>query len=353
MELKNIKNFFNNKKILITGHDGFKGTWLTYWLTLWDAKVCGISDKKSINTGHFKRLKLNIKERKIDIIDQSSISKIIKDFKPEIVFHLAAQPIVLQSYNSPTDTIKTNILGTSNILEVCRHNDFVKSLIIITSDKVYKNFNDKRKYKEEDQLGGKDIYSASKACTEILTNAYYHSFYKKVDNKSLVTARAGNVIGGGDWSEYRIVPDIFKSIIEQKNFVVRNPQSTRPWQHVLDCVFGYLLLAFNINKKNLKFKSYNFGPNSNNVCNVENLIKKIKIRVPELKFSISNKNNYVEENFLSLSSINSNKDLHWFPLLTLDESINSTIDWYENFISNNKIITFEQIVKYEKKYLKK
>ena len=249
-----LQKFYRNKKILITGHTGFKGSWLTSCLLVFGAKILGISknDEKLI---HYKK---NCYHKKItnvyiDITNYENLKKKITEFNPEIIIHLAAQALVSESYKNPFKTIETNVMGTLNIIEVSKKIKNLKSLLIITSDKCYLNKEIKKGYKENDQLGGDDPYSASKASAEIIFNTYAKSFFYNQNKFGYATARAGNVIGGGDWSKDRLIPDCIKSIIKKKKLMIRNPISTRPWQHVLEPISGYLLLAKILYEKKHKY----------------------------------------------------------------------------------------------------
>ena len=262
-----VKNLINNqfwgkKKILITGHTGFKGTWLSLWLNKLSADVYGISlppPKNEKNLFNLVKLKKNINSYFIDIRKKKKLEKTIIKIKPEIIFHLAAQPLVKESYKNPFNTIDTNILGTVNLLEICRKHKFVKTIIVITTDKVYENREQKKPYDENSKLGGFDPYSSSKACVELIVSSYRNSYFKK-KGVSIATARAGNVIGGGDWSANRIIPDAVNAWGKNKSLIIENPKSTRPWQHVLDSLYGYLLLAQKISKNHKLSGAYNFGP---------------------------------------------------------------------------------------------
>ena len=236
-----MNKIFKNKKILITGHTGFKGTWLTFWLKNVGANICGVSKDIPTNPSFFKTLKLKNKiiNHRIDIRNLPALKKIVKNFKPDFVFHLAAQSLVKKSYYDPTNTFTTNTIGTCNLLESLRYLKNKCNAVIITSDKSYKNIEILRGYKESDQLGGYDPYSASKGCAEFIIQSYIKSFFKKKKNIRIGITRAGNVIGGGDWSDDRIVPDCFKSWSLNKKVLIRNPNTTRPWQHVLEVISGY------------------------------------------------------------------------------------------------------------------
>jgi len=280
--MKEIKKFFKDKKILITGHTGFKGGWLTQMLLNWGAKISGIALRPNTKPNLFEALKLKekIKNYFWDIRDFKNISKIIKREKPEIIFHLAAQPLVRESYNNPLYTFETNIIGTANVLESIRDLKSVKAVIIVTTDKVYENKNIDHSFKESDKLGGTDPYSSSKAASEIIVNSYIKSFfqtlnYAKTHFTLIASARSGNVLGGGDWQKDRLIPDIIRAIFEKKEkIIIRNPSAIRPWQYVLEPLFGYLLLAKNLYEGRTDFVGpWNFGPLKNNYVSVEELVK--------------------------------------------------------------------------------
>jgi len=296
---KNIYNFYKNKKILVTGASGFKGAWLCFWLHLMGSKVYGIGYSPNKNKNLFYQLKLNkkINYSLVDIKKITQLNKVIKNFKPQIVFHLAAQSLIFKSYKDPYNTYLTNSFGTLNILEILKNNKYVKSIVCITSDKCYKSNNSTKGFVEKDSLGGEDPYSGSKASAEIIVNTYYQSFFKKRKLKcGLATARAGNVIGGGDWSPDRLIPDCIKSIINNKKIYLRNPNFNRPWQHVMEPLNGYLILAKKLYKD------------------------------PQIKI---NKNKFYEQKHLQLNINKSEKYLKWRPKLSISESIEQTINWYK------------------------
>tara|TARA_Y200000002_G_scaffold380880_1_gene393440 strand:+ start:4226 stop:5302 length:1077 start_codon:yes stop_codon:yes gene_type:complete len=350
------RKYFNKKKIIITGHTGFKGSWLTLWLNKLGAKILGISLETPTSPSHFKILNLNKKiiSKKIDIRNLNKLKKAIKDFKPDYVFHLAAQSLVHKSYKSPIKTWSTNTIGTINILESLRELNKKCTAIIITSDKVYKNLEIKRGYKENDLLGGVDPYSASKASAEIAIHSYIKSYFSKNSNVRVGIARAGNVIGGGDWSYDRLIPDCVKSWSRGKIVSIRNPKSTRPWQHVLEALSGYLIFAVNL-KLNSKLhgEAFNFGPNQKNNYNVLNLLKESKknwIKANwKIRKSLSSKN-FSESKLLSLNSNKSKKFLNWKSVLNFSQTLKLVIDWYKKFYSSNqkKILSSSQIDYYEK-----
>ena len=354
--MKNDLNIYKNLKVLVTGSTGFKGSWLCFWLNLLQAKVVGVGLKPEKDSIIFKKLKIEkkIKQYYLNIVDFKKLNKIIKKEKPDIIFHLAAQSIVSESYIDPLKTINFNVVGSSNILESCRINK-VKNLVYITSDKCYLNDNKKNSYKENDRLGGKDVYSSSKAASEIIFFSYHKSFFNKNKTVKYASARAGNVIGGGDMKKDRIVPDIIKSIMTKKSIFLRNPKAIRPWQHVLESLYGYLILGnFLINNKLSKNKipNWNFGPNSSNYKNVLSLTKKIifnwnlKNKVIKIK-----KENFHESSILKLNNQKAQKELKWKPKLNFNQTIKLTVDWYKALKNNDKLekITEKQIAFFLKK----
>ena len=343
--------FFKGKKIFITGHTGFKGSWLTYILYLSGAKILGYSLKPKNKFDNFYLLNLNKKIENYygDVRDNQKLSKKIKIFQPDIIFHLAAQPLVKESYKNPSYTFSTNTLGTMNVLETLRKVKCVKSAVIITSDKCYKNYEKKTGYSEEDELGGIDPYSASKAAAENIFFSYQNSFFKKKKNIGLVSVRAGNVIGGGDWSDDRIIPDLIKSIIKKKKFVIRSPKSTRPWQHIFDLINGYLILSKKIYKNNKYNGSWNFGPNEIHVTVKDVISNLIKILDINKKIYIKVDKNIKEAGLLSLKVDKSKKYLKWRPKLSLNQTLRIIADWYLCYINDKKDIeklTKKQVEKF-------
>lgn len=347
------KKFWKNKKVLITGHTGFKGSWLSFWLNLFGSKVYGLAlapEKKSLfNSIKIKKiLKQNIY---CDINNINLLKKKIRLINPDIVFHLASQPLVIESYKKPLETIRTNVLGTCNLLNILRKCKRTKAVIVITSDKCYKTDKSK-KFRETDSLGGHDIYSASKACAEIVTSSYRSSFFCN-DTLQIATARSGNVIGGGDYSKNRLIPDIIKAYEKKKICMIRNPNHIRPWQHVFDPLYGYILLAENLftYKKKIFSSAWNFGPNKNNY-KVIDVIKHVN-KFLKIRTKISKKK-YYETFHLKLNSNKAYKYLKWKTNLNFQDAIKVTLEWYLN--SNNKSnlinISKNQIYSYLK-YAKK
>ena len=336
-------NFFKNKKILVTGHTGFQGSWLVLWLKLLGAEVTGISLPPPTKPSFFKSLKLEnvITHKIIDIRDLTKLKKTIELNQPEIIFHLAAQSLVRKSYKKPLETFSTNILGTVNILECIRSSTTVKGCIIFTSDKSYENIGIERAYKENDRLGGNDPYSASKAAAEIITTAYRNSFFNENDNAKIATIRAGNVIGGGDWAEDRLIPDFVRAITNKEKIKIRNPEHTRPWQFVLEPLCGMLWLATKIVCEQKFSQAWNFGPPiERKQYTVNKLLGKIcsewKINESIIK-KIPNANLH-EDKFLNIDSSKAKKLLGLKPVYNLEKTITETVDWYKYFLENENDI---------------
>ena len=356
----NIKKNFKNKKVLITGHTGFKGSWLSIWLNSMEAKVLGISIDVPSKPSHFKatNLKSKIISKKVDIRNLKQTKKIIRSFKPDFIFHLAAQALVNKSYNNPIYTWETNLMGTVNILESIRGLKKKCVTVLITSDKSYKNLEIERGYNENDILGGTDQYSASKASAELAIKSYIKSYFSKNNNKHIIgVARAGNVIGGGDWSENRLIPDCTKSWLKNNKVNIRNPNSTRPWQHVLEALSGYIYLAVNLSKnKKLHGEAFNFGPNLKNNYKVISVVKLMKKYWKNVSWKIKKNNTNLKES--KLLKLNSNKAktlLNWRSILNLEETIKLVCYWYQSF--NNKKenynLSLNQIKYYEKLMIKR
>ena len=346
-----IKNFYKNKKVLVTGATGFKGSWLCYWLTILGAKVFGTGYNPNKNKNLFYSLNLNkkIKLKLFDIKNKKKLKSFIKYSKPQIIFHLAAQPLILESYKKPYLTYNVNCIGTLNILEIVRKIDTVKSLVCITSDKCYENNFSTKGFKESDKLGGEDPYSGSKACAEIMIRSYKESFFNK-KNCGLASARAGNVIGGGDWSKNRLIPDSINSIIKNKTIYIRNPNFNRPWQHVLEPLHGYLILGEKIYKEPKRYSGpWNFGTTTNTVTNVLKIVKEIVKFWGKGKINFKKNQKYYEQINLQLNINKSKKILKWKPKYSITKSIHITVDWYKKVLIekyNVEKITAKQIKEY-------
>lgn len=319
--------FWHNKRVLITGHTGFKGGWLTLWLQSMGAKISGISLEPNTTPNLFTLadIQSGIDHHIQDIRDAPALSKIIKDFDPEIVFHMAAQPLVRASYKDPLGNFDTNIMGTANVLEALRACPSIKTVVVITTDKVYENLEVPTPYKENDHLGGHDPYSASKAAAEIVTQSYRKSFFMDKGVR-VVTARSGNVIGGGDWSEDRLIPDAVKAWQNGKTLEIRAPQSVRPWQHVLDPLAGYILLAENTTPEH----AYNFGPDNQKPATVRDVIDLARASYGkgDVHYHTNNEGPH-EAGLLLLDIAKAKKDLGFQPKWDLKTSINKTMEWYK------------------------
>ncbi len=357
--MDNFKHIYNNKKVLVTGHTGFKGSWLTAWLSLLGSKVIGVSNTVPTDPSHYELFssRLIYKDYREDIRNKEKMKEILEENKPDFLFHLAAQPIVSKSYKDPLETYSVNAIGTATILDILKDWNEELTAVFITSDKCYENVEWIWGYKETDQLGGSDPYSASKACAEIIFSSYSRSIFFKKENIKLCSARAGNVIGGGDWSEDRIIVDCVKNWNKGEKVSLRSPKSTRPWQHVLEPLSGYLHLAEKLtNNTELSFESFNFGPKLNvNFCVedlVQDLSKKISLQnIPSKVIEYSNDVSFKEANLLSLNIDKATKLLGWEPVLNYEETLQFTADWYSSFYKygNGEVITEKQIYDYQLK----
>lgn len=343
-----LPTLWHGKRVFITGHTGFKGSWLTLWLSSLGAEVKGYALKPKTKHDHFTVAKIDKLCSSIiaDIRNLDKLKREIKQFKPEFVFHLAAQPLVRQSYKDPIETYSTNIIGTVNILEAVRECDSVRCLINVTSDKCYQNKGKKCGYEENDPLGGNDPYSSSKACSELITEAYRNSFFKG-RGIQISTARAGNVIGGGDWAEDRLIPDIMRAVAKGKTPLIRNPESVRPWQHVLDALSGYILLASKIDKK--YDGAWNFGPIDKKMINVRSIVKMIMRAIGKYSIKeLQDPNAPHEEKILILDCSKSTKLLKWKPKLSASNAVNWTVNWYEKYFRSPKNINKYSLLQIQK-----
>lgn len=349
-----LENFYSGKKIFLTGHTGFKGAWMSLWLNKLGAKVVGYSleaDEESLF--NLVEVEKSLEKSIIgDIRNSAEIAQAVKDFQPEIILHMAAQPLVRESYADPLTTYQTNVIGTLNVFEAARKAGSVKAVLSVTTDKCYENKERFESYKEEDALGGYDPYSSSKACAEILTASYRRSFFEK-EGIFIASARAGNVIGGGDFSTDRIIPDIFRSVRSQKQVEIRSPNAIRPWQHVLEPLYGYLLLTKNLCEKGDVFaKAFNFGPNSAAEVNVENLTKLLLQNLETGSYKINEDASKLHEaGILKLDNSRAKSELNWHPKLSFEETIKLTADWYKNYLAGKidmKKFTLDQIENFQK-----
>jgi len=343
---------YKNKNVLVTGHTGFKGSWLCYWLCKMEAKVVGYSLLAPTNPNHFSLLNLPIVSIIGDINNLDKLNQTFKEHKPDIVFHLAAQALVRVSYEEPIQTYETNVLGTLKVFEACRKHQ-IKAIVNITSDKAYENKEWIWGYKETDPLGGYDPYSSSKACADILASSYVNSYfninnYKKTHNTLLATCRAGNVIGGGDWAKDRLLSDIMLSVSKNKKVNIRNPKATRPWQHVLEPLGGYLQIGQKLLEENSNFaQAWNFGPNNDGNINVEEVVKNVKKYWDKIDYQIAtNKKQLHEATLLKLDCSKVNTFLKWKSVWDKEKTFEKTIKWYKAYYEENKILTNEDLKEY-------
>lgn len=345
-------NTFKDRRIIVTGHTGFKGSWLTLWLSMLGAKVTGISldPKDPLDAYYAMGIKNLSEDLRQDIREFKGLFNIINSTEPEIIFHLAAQPLVSQSYLQPLETLCTNIMGTANLLEACRLTPSVKTIIVITTDKCYENTGKHLPYNEDDRLGGEDPYSSSKAAAELVVNSYRKSFFSSANSPGIATARAGNIIGGGDWAENRIVPDCIRALKEGRQILIRNPTSVRPWQNILEPLYGYIILAEKCFTNNKLFsEAWNFGPECNSVYNVWQLGEGIiKAWGSGTLVKSGEKQKIKEADYLSLNINKAKEMLSWTPVLTFQDSVGLTVDWYKAQAEGKDMLKFsiEQIENY-------
>jgi len=346
-------NAYSGKRVLVTGDTGFKGSWLSLWLTSLGAEVAGFSDKIPTKPSNFEilDLKKNIQHFDGDIRDKEKLSEVIDDFKPQMIFHLAAQAIVSESFLNPSLTFETNIMGMVNLLDCIRQRDWIDAAILITSDKAYRNDEWCWGYRETDVLGGYDPYSGSKSCADLVAQSYFDSFFKQSDTRIAIT-RAGNVIGGGDWAANRIVPDCIRAWTSDKTVQVRNPNATRPWQHVLEPLSGYLWLGANlmIKSEGVNGEAFNFGPDSDVNQTVADLLDAMSSKWVKAKWSSSPNSLQVHEaTLLKLSYDKAQFFLGWRAVLEFSETVDFTINWYKEYHENNESLydfSINQIEKY-------
>jgi CDP-glucose 4,6-dehydratase len=351
MEIIDCLNIYKGKRVLVTGHTGFKGSWLSLWLNRLGAEVIGIAlDPKTDNDNYvLTGIESTIEDYRVDIRDIDTVKRIVENEKPEILFHLAAQPIVLDSYSDPVYTFGTNIMGTVNLLEVFRGSSTLKTGIFVTTDKCYENLEKEYSYIESDPMGGHDPYSASKGAAELVVSSYRRSFFSK-GIKKIASVRAGNVIGGGDWSSYRLMVDIVKGIEQGRSIEIRNPKAIRPWQHVLEPLGGYLLLGARMILEERFDEAWNFGPEPSNIVTVEEiLIETIKNYGKGEWKDTSVKDKLHEATLLSLDITKAKKQLGWQPLMNISQTIAITVDWYKRYQKDDvNMICQEQIDDYMK-----
>ena len=343
---------YRNKTVLITGHTGFKGSWLALWLERMGARVIGYALEAPTTPDHLSLLTLDIISILGDIRDSKKLETTFGEFQPNIVFHLAAQPIVRRSYADPLTTYETNVMGTLNVLEACRKHN-VKAIVNITSDKAYENKEWVWGYRENDPMGGYDPYSASKGCADLLASSYRNSYFSPADYQVkhqtlLATCRAGNVIGGGDWAQDRLMTDIMLSVSQGKKVSIRNPRATRPWQHVLEPLSGYLAIGQKLLEEDVKFgEAWNFGPSDEGSITVEEVVNHVKKHWEKIDYEIQPDPHQLHEaNLLKLDCSKAHTRLAWKDVWDSETTFEKTVLWYKKFYEDGHIATYDDLASY-------
>ena len=338
---------FAGKKVLLTGHTGFKGSWLTLWLQQLGANVTGVSLPPETEPSHWQLLNLSGEHYELDINSTAELAQLVEKVKPDLVLHLAAQALVRQSYHAPVSNWLTNVMGSVNILEACRNASSVKAIIVVTTDKVYENNETGAAFSELDALGGHDPYSASKAACELVVQSYRHSFFS-TSGALLASARAGNVIGGGDWAADRLVPDLVRACEAGKVMKIRSPQAIRPWQHVLDSLSGYLYLAAQLLQGHRNFATaWNFGPEETDSRTVVEVLEMMRQFWPQLQWKVEeNTVVFHEAELLRLNIDKAQLQLKWQPVWNVAKAATVTAQWYHAFYQRQQIISFTQLQQY-------
>ena len=342
-------NAYKNRRVLVTGHTGFKGSWLVLWLQMLGAKVTGISLPPETSPNHWDLLGLDVESCHIDIRNEDLIRQKIVEIKPEMVFHLAAQPLVRRSYRQPLETWATNVMGTAHVLDACRQVEELAAIVVVTTDKCYENKEWVWGYREIDPLGGHDPYSASKGGSELVAASYRSSFFNTPSSPLLATARAGNVIGGGDWSEDRLIPDLVRCVEAGKFLEIRSPNATRPWQHVLECLSGYLMLGQQLLEGNKSCaEAWNFGPDREGNRQVQQVLAALKADWPTMEWRCNDAPQPHEAQLLHLDSGKAREQLFWRPVWTFDEGVAATGEWYRAWLDRSEVVSLNQSQNYIK-----
>lgn len=343
---------YKDRTVLITGHTGFKGSWLSFWLSKMGANVIGYSLEAPTTPNHIGLLNLNITSIIGDVRDLEKLKHVFVTYKPDIVFHLAAQPLVRLSYENPIETYETNVMGTLKVFEACRKAN-IKAIVNITSDKAYENREWVWGYRENDPMGGYDPYSSSKGCADLLANSYRNSYfnsgeYKNLHNTLLASCRAGNVIGGGDWAKDRLMTDIMLSVSQGKKVSIRNPRATRPWQHVLEPLSGYLAIGQKLLEEKKEFgEAWNFGPSDEGSITVEEVVKHVKKHWGRIDYEINSDSHQLHEaNLLKLDCSKAHIKLHWKDVWDSETTFEKTVKWYRGFYESKTILTDNDLESY-------
>lgn len=338
---------YRGRRVLVTGHTGFKGSWLCLWLHALGAEVTGLALDPSSKPNHWDLLKLSINDHRVDIRDEAAVRGIFAAEGPEIVFHLAAQPLVRRSYREPVATWATNVMGTVHVLEAARATPDVRAVVVVTTDKCYENREWPWAYRERDRLGGHDPYSASKAGAELAAASYRTAFLQDSSASLIATARGGNVIGGGDWSEDRLIPDLVRSVVAGEPLVIRSPRATRPWQHVLDCLSGYLLLGQRLLAGDDSCAdAWNFGPDEKANRTVEQVLRDLARTWPKLRWQQTTDPQPHEAGLLQLDSARARMHLGWRPVWDLEKAIHHTAGWYRHWLEFGEVRSADQLDAY-------
>lgn len=347
LELSGFGAAYRGRRVLVTGHTGFKGSWLCLWLDALGAQVSGLALDPETEPSHWDLLGLSVTDHRVDVRDEAAVRAVFAEQRPEIVFHLAAQPLVRRSYREPVATWATNVMGTAHVLEAVRHTPEVRATVVITTDKCYENREWPWPYRERDRLGGHDPYSASKAGAELVAASYRTAFLHDSAAPLLATARGGNVIGGGDWSEDRLIPDLVRSIVAAEPLTIRSPHATRPWQHVLDCLSGYLVVGQRLLAGEARCaEAWNFGPDQHGNRTVEQVLTDLSRDWPQLAWRIATSPQPHEAGLLQLDSAKAAMRLGWRPVWDYGQAVQQTARWYRMWLESGVVSSTDQLAAY-------